>query len=170
MSEKHNHQVMAEQLRTSSLWCQKSEKNGRKDRNDLGTDALENGMHFTRRESSSKPKIITVRQIEKKSAAVPEKGMGREGQDGEELGQRTWNLRSRTNASGRRSGISNPESNIPENEKKNEKPKFSFSLTREEIEEDFIKMTGSKPPRKSKKRPKNVQKAMDVNKSCHIVC
>lgn len=139
-----------------------------KNRNNLGTDALENGMSCCKGETSTtKLKIAVARQGEKKSAAaVPEKGMGREGQDGEELGQRTWNLRSRTNASGRRSGISIPGSSVPENEKIIEKPKkFSIALTRAEIEEDFIKMTGSKPPRKSKKRAKNVQMAMDVKQS-----
>ncbi|KAK2650765.1 hypothetical protein Ddye_018254 [Dipteronia dyeriana] len=43
----------------------------------------------------------------------------------------------------------------------NEKPKFSISLSKEEIEEDFLAMTGSKPPRKSQKRPRNVQKQLD---------
>ncbi|KAI9182726.1 hypothetical protein LWI28_028267 [Acer negundo] len=43
----------------------------------------------------------------------------------------------------------------------NEKPKFSISLTKEEIEEDFLAMTGSKPPRKAQKRARSVQKQLD---------
>ncbi|XP_034688888.1 uncharacterized protein LOC117916816 [Vitis riparia] len=173
-SENHN-QVMAsansKPLPTFSLSCQKLERNSPKDashgdsqsknRNNLGTNTLENGMCYGKGEVSTKLKL-TIRHGEKKLTAASEKGMGREGQDGEELGQRTWNLRSRTNAVGGRSGISNLKSNIPENAKKNEKPKkFSITLSREEIEEDFLKMTGSKPPRKPNKRPKNVQKVLD---------
>ncbi|KAK1561010.1 hypothetical protein Q3G72_033391 [Acer saccharum] len=45
--------------------------------------------------------------------------------------------------------------------KNNEKPKFSISLTKEEIEEDFLAMTGSKPPRKAQKRARSVQKQLD---------
>lgn len=47
-------------------------------------------------------------------------------------------------------------------EKKDKKQKFSVSLSREEIEEDFLVMTGSKPPRRPKKRAKTVQRQIDV--------
>ncbi|XP_010651198.1 uncharacterized protein LOC104879577 [Vitis vinifera] len=94
--------------------------------------------------------------------------MGGEGQDQKELGQRTWNLRPRTavrkhfNAIRGQSGISNPICNILETTKKQEKPKkFLITLTWEEIEADFLAMTGSKPPRKPKRRPKNVQNVID---------
>ena len=39
---------------------------------------------------------------------------------------------------------------------------FSLTLTKEEIEEDFLKMTGAKPPKKPQKRPRAVQKQLDV--------
>lgn len=42
-----------------------------------------------------------------------------------------------------------------------EKRKLWISLSREEIEEDFFIMTGSKPPRRPKKRTKAVQKVID---------
>ncbi|KAI3918746.1 hypothetical protein MKX01_042066 [Papaver californicum] len=42
-----------------------------------------------------------------------------------------------------------------------EKRKLWISLSREEIEEDFFILTGSKPPRRPKKRTKNVQKVID---------
>lgn len=35
--------------------------------------------------------------------------------------------------------------------------KFSLELTKQEIMEDFIKMTGRKPPRRPKRRSKNIQ-------------
>ncbi|KAK2981618.1 hypothetical protein RJ640_012900 [Escallonia rubra] len=42
-----------------------------------------------------------------------------------------------------------------------EKTKFWISLSREEIEEDVYALTGSKPGRRPRKRPKNVQKLLD---------
>ncbi|CAK9185018.1 unnamed protein product [Ilex paraguariensis] len=44
---------------------------------------------------------------------------------------------------------------------KKEKRKFWISLSREEIEEDVYALTGGKPSRRPKKRPKNVQKVVD---------
>lgn len=41
--------------------------------------------------------------------------------------------------------------------------KFSIQLSRKEIEEDFIAMTGKKPPRKPNKHPKSVQSKLDVS-------
>lgn len=52
----------------------------------------------------------------------------------------------------------------PENkdkDKEKEKEKFSISLKKEEIEDDFFAMTGTKPSRRPKKRAKNVQKQLD---------
>lgn len=43
------------------------------------------------------------------------------------------------------------------------KVKFSESLTKQEIEEDFMKILGTKPPRRPKKRPRNVQKQLNVS-------
>uniref|UniRef100_A0A2P2K1V2 Uncharacterized protein n=1 Tax=Rhizophora mucronata TaxID=61149 RepID=A0A2P2K1V2_RHIMU len=48
---------------------------------------------------------------------------------------------------------------------KKEKRKFWIALSREEIEEDIFIMTGSRPPRRPKKRPKNVQRVLDVRRS-----
>lgn len=44
---------------------------------------------------------------------------------------------------------------------KKEKNKFWVTLSREEIEEDIFIMTGSRPARRPRKRPKNVQKQLD---------
>ncbi|GFZ16071.1 hypothetical protein Acr_25g0004800 [Actinidia rufa] len=45
--------------------------------------------------------------------------------------------------------------------KKRERSKFSVSLSRREIEMDFTELTGHRPPRRPKKRPKIVQKQLD---------
>ncbi|KAM7464322.1 hypothetical protein LguiA_032443 [Lonicera macranthoides] len=45
---------------------------------------------------------------------------------------------------------------------KRERAKFSIALSRQEIEEDFTEMTGHRLPRRPKKRPKNVQKELDM--------
>ncbi|XP_048429034.1 uncharacterized protein LOC103947114 [Pyrus x bretschneideri] len=49
----------------------------------------------------------------------------------------------------------------PEKNKEEEKPKFSLTLTKKEIEEDFMKMLGHRPPRRPKRRPRNAQKQLD---------
>lgn len=48
---------------------------------------------------------------------------------------------------------------VERNEKK--KQKFSINLSREEVENDFLILTGSKPSRKPKKRAKILQKQLD---------
>ncbi|OIW02343.1 hypothetical protein TanjilG_11237 [Lupinus angustifolius] len=59
----------------------------------------------------------------------------------------------------------NSATKLPNLRKKSEKleprMKFSLTLTKKEIEEDFLAMTGHKPPKKPLKRPKAVQKQMD---------
>lgn len=47
-------------------------------------------------------------------------------------------------------------------EKEKEKRKLSVSLRREEVEQDFLVMTGSKPPRRPKKRARIVQRQLDA--------
>ncbi|GAB4838237.1 hypothetical protein Ancab_027768 [Ancistrocladus abbreviatus] len=47
-------------------------------------------------------------------------------------------------------------------EEKRPRVKFSVSLSRQEVEEDFMEMLGKRPPRKPKKRPKYVQKQLDA--------
>lgn len=45
----------------------------------------------------------------------------------------------------------------------NEKPKLLIRLTREEIEEDYLAMTGKKLPRNKMKRDKTMKKDLDVS-------
>ncbi|KAI3423520.1 uncharacterized protein J3R85_011027 [Psidium guajava] len=47
-------------------------------------------------------------------------------------------------------------------EKTKERAKFAVALKRKDIEEDFMAMVGHRPPRRFKKRPKNVQKQLDL--------
>ncbi|MQM14908.1 hypothetical protein Taro_047844 [Colocasia esculenta] len=47
-------------------------------------------------------------------------------------------------------------------EVRSERPKFSSMLSKDDIAEDFFVMTGSKPPRLPKKRPRNVQKQIEM--------
>ncbi|KAJ7950828.1 DUF1639 family protein [Quillaja saponaria] len=46
-------------------------------------------------------------------------------------------------------------------DKKKKKTTFSVALSKQEIQEDFLAMTGSKPPRRPKKRAKNVEKELE---------
>lgn len=101
--------------------------------------------------------------------------------DGEEEdSSRPWNLRTRRAAckapspSGgggksltierRKPGTSPSRTDVsaPRRGEKKERAKFSVSLSRQEIEEDFMAMTGHRPARRPKKRAKNVQKQLDT--------
>ncbi|KAI3730593.1 hypothetical protein L1987_61764 [Smallanthus sonchifolius] len=50
----------------------------------------------------------------------------------------------------------------PAGSEKREREKFSVSLSRHELEEDFMAMAGRRLPRKPKKRPRIVQKQLDT--------
>ncbi|XP_052179409.1 uncharacterized protein LOC127792837 [Diospyros lotus] len=50
----------------------------------------------------------------------------------------------------------------PERTEKGPRAKFSVSLSREEVERDFLSIAGIRPPRRPKKRPKIVQKQLDT--------
>lgn len=58
-------------------------------------------------------------------------------------------------------GSSNGGAGEGEGESVKKKRKFWIALSREEIEEDVFIMTGSRPARRPRKRPKNVQKVLD---------
>ncbi|XP_042506451.1 uncharacterized protein LOC122082753 [Macadamia integrifolia] len=140
-------------------------------------------------EDSKKKLLIRIRTSSKeeslsknKAAAVPA-----EGGEVEESAPMPWNLRPRRavfrapvdNGGSSKNGDSLddlPPMQQPENQpkslrlrgfaeaqnvEKKEKRQFSISLSREEIEEDFFSLTGSKPSRRPRKRPRNVQKQVD---------
>jgi len=85
--------------------------------------------------------------------------------------EKAWNFRTRKGVVGetgkglktdeKKPNISSPLKGGGSTEKK--AMKFSLSLTNKEIEEDFIKMTGLKPPRRPKRRPKKIQRQMNVS-------
>lgn len=47
---------------------------------------------------------------------------------------------------------------------------FTLALTREEIEEDLFLITGTGPARRLRKRPRNIQKQLDVIKTHPLSC
>ncbi|XP_008797797.1 uncharacterized protein LOC103712882 [Phoenix dactylifera] len=91
---------------------------------------------------------------------------------------RPWNLRTRRAASRAWMGIERHLSVSPprppvvaerrtvrlrsEDLERRDRPKFSITLTREEIEEDIYAVTGSRARRRPKKRPRVVQKQLDA--------
>lgn len=95
---------------------------------------------------------------------------------------RPWNLRTRRaackapNREEQRNHLDSPMKVIEAKEKENpktvekkkkknrinEKNKFSVSLSKEEVEQDFWALVGTKPPRRPKKKPKLVQRQLDV--------
>ncbi|OIW17604.1 hypothetical protein TanjilG_28954 [Lupinus angustifolius] len=98
-------------------------------------------------------------------------------------GKKTWNLRPRkekkvaksgtTNGSGGRRSVvqDSSQTKMPTrtrtprsaNSTQGSGPSvFSLTLTKSEIEEDFLKMTGQLPPKKPQRRSRNVQKHIDV--------
>ncbi|KAM7512163.1 hypothetical protein LguiB_011038 [Lonicera macranthoides] len=90
----------------------------------------------------------------------------------EEEGQKTWNLRP-SNVDGASTlqddkaalpPIAKSSDGVKTTPKRPKKPMFSLTLTPEEIEEDIFAMTGLKPSRKPKRRPKAVQKQLDVRR------
>lgn len=125
-------------------------------------------------------------QVSKKDEIQVEKEGDAENCENEEVEEpKTWNLRPRRSGKKAMNADNSGTIKIQENttrvradvigssgvaEKKETKQKFSVSLSREEIEEDFLIMTGSKPPRKPKRRTKAVQKQLDVRISYKSFC
>lgn len=88
---------------------------------------------------------------------------------------KTWNLRPRrpvTRPPNANAQESNPQAQsqpeltviraVSEEKVAKKRQIFSVSLSKEDIEKDFLITTGSKPPRRPKKRARNVQKQLDV--------
>ncbi|XP_027342876.1 uncharacterized protein LOC113855432 [Abrus precatorius] len=83
---------------------------------------------------------------------------------------RPWNLRTRRAACKEPNHTNQVDSVVDEKEKEKkkkklkmeERAKFSVSLSKEEVEQDFWAMLGTKPPRRPKKRPRIVQKQLDT--------
>nr|GMD76421.1 RNA polymerase-associated protein [Ipomoea batatas] len=93
---------------------------------------------------------------------------------GEEGETKAWKLRPRKARNGEMQetncvvdkklrGIAEGHRAMERKEKKKKKRKFWISLSREEIEEDVYSLTGSRPARRPKKRPKAVQKLFSLD-------
>lgn len=102
--------------------------------------------------------------------------------DKEDNNVRPWNLRTRRadrrapvggsdgeNGNGYLISPLKPSLRSGAEKKREERSKFCPTLTRKEVEDDFRKMTGQRPPRKHKKRPRAVQKQLDVSGICHFL-
>ncbi|KAK7306920.1 hypothetical protein VNO77_39549 [Canavalia gladiata] len=73
-----------------------------------------------------------------------------------------WNLRKHNCSSIGRPDASVKLQQIRSSSGKTETVKFSVQLSKTEIEDDFMKMLGQKPPRKPKKWPRDVQNHLDT--------
>ncbi|KAI9174694.1 hypothetical protein LWI28_021337 [Acer negundo] len=138
-----------------------------------------------RKDASERPRKQTTTVSEKEPAATEEEDDGGGGE--EETAAKPWNLRPRkaakNNGEVREALVDSAgvidgqyekqkpkstrlremvESRSNNNVEKKEKNKFWVSLSRDEIEEDVFVMTGSRPARRPRKRPKNVQKQLDA--------
>jgi len=85
----------------------------------------------------------------------------------QEPNSKPWNLRTRRAACKAPHHTNHLNSLTQEMKKKKktkiqEKTKFSVSLTKEEVEHDFWALVGTRPPRRPKKRPRIIQKNLDV--------
>ncbi|KAK2648977.1 hypothetical protein Ddye_016466, partial [Dipteronia dyeriana] len=137
-----------------------------------------------RKDASERPRKQTTTVSEKEPAATEEED-DRGGE--EETAAKPWNLRPRkagkNNGEVREALVDSArvidgqyekqkpksmrlremvESRSNNTVEKKEKNKFWVSLSRDEIEEDVFVMTGSRPARRPRKRPKNVQKQLDA--------
>ncbi|KAJ0238370.1 hypothetical protein HA466_0240160 [Hirschfeldia incana] len=90
------------------------------------------------------------------------------GNGGGDAEARPWNLRTRRAACNEPGDEEQPTTRITNGVKRgsadgdsSQKLKFSVSLLKEEIEDDFAAFVGRKPPRRPKKRPRTVQKQMN---------
>ncbi|RWW84707.1 hypothetical protein BHE74_00006676 [Ensete ventricosum] len=81
---------------------------------------------------------------------------------------RPWNLRARRPTNGNGQGgcaSAGAPTAAADEEDKRRKSGLTVSLTAEEIEEDIYAVTGSRPRRRPKKRPRAVQRLLDVSLS-----
>ncbi|CAO2178712.1 unnamed protein product [Urochloa humidicola] len=83
--------------------------------------------------------------------------------------QRPWNLRTRRSATAAPARPAIPEGAedeeavpAPPPAVEAKKRGFSIALSKEEIAEDFVAIRGSRPPRRPKKRPRTVQRQLDL--------
>jgi hypothetical protein len=174
-----------------SLRCQKNPENDddssmvsppenrmsrlRIDGGDDGIDAMRERLMFDLKVEAGRMKDVILKKEKENGAG----DCGGEGSSAAAAGEKVWNLRTRRGFSGENGkglkidekkplGLSplrngNGGGKLRGGGCPEKKVKFTLSLMKKEIEEDFITMTGQKPHRRPKKRPRNVQKQMDVS-------
>jgi hypothetical protein len=106
---------------------------------------------------------VVAAEPQNKGPRSPEKGTAVE--EAPEAPRRHWNLRvDRTSWRDYRAEVARPYKKLGTTEAGGNKGRgFSGPLTRQEIDADFVATTGRKPPRKPKKRPKAVQRQIEVS-------
>uniref|UniRef100_A0A7N0TZZ4 Uncharacterized protein n=1 Tax=Kalanchoe fedtschenkoi TaxID=63787 RepID=A0A7N0TZZ4_KALFE len=157
----------------------------RSESRDMVDDSGRFGAHEDHRAARIRVDFASVSVEEKLSRSIEyddqkedEEGREREEEYNREEAQKIWNLRPRKNAAvknGYEIGTSGGVGSVgglskdvavhvnsgAVEKKKKEKMKLWISLSKEEIEEDIFIMTGSRPARKPKRRPKSLQKQLD---------
>ena len=96
----------------------------------------------------------------------PKRSPDKEEKEKSPVAEMPWNLRKRRadacSPVGNGSAVGSIASVVVGKEKETRKTKLSISLTSMEIRDDFLLMKGKKPASRPKKRPKHVQKQIDV--------
>ncbi|OEL20427.1 hypothetical protein BAE44_0018554 [Dichanthelium oligosanthes] len=88
---------------------------------------------------------------------------GAAAEEAQEAPRRQWNLRERTPWRDYRAEDARQSKKLGYTNAGGQHSRgFSVALTRQEIEADFVAITGRKPPRRPKKRTKSVQRQIDV--------
>ncbi|XP_004497073.1 uncharacterized protein [Cicer arietinum] len=135
---------------------------------DDGIDAVREKLMLDLKTEADRMKDAILRKEEENDDEVEERSVAPAA-----AGERTWNLRTRRGGAGEsgkglkideKKPNGSPSRNVNGGVKLRGSPdkvKFSLTLTKKEIEEDFMKMVGHRPPRRPKKRPRNVQKQLD---------
>jgi hypothetical protein len=117
-------------------------------------------------ESEPAPNAVVAAEPQNKASRLPAKGTAAE--EAPEAPRRQWNLRDRTSWQDYRAEVARPYKKLGTTEAGGNKSRgFSVPLTRQEIDADFVAITGRKPPRKPKKRPKAVQRRIEVSTLPH---
>ncbi|KAG6519985.1 hypothetical protein ZIOFF_017014 [Zingiber officinale] len=147
---------------------------GRSDGDDSGVEEVRERLLVHLREAADRMKLVLPKGSgETEPAPVPELTPDLEASDGSKA--LPWNLRTRRGASReieRRRSVSPPPPPPTaekrtvrlrsEGPRRKERPRFSISLTKEEIDEDIYAVTGCRARRRPRKRPRVIQKQLEA--------
>ncbi|KAG6517179.1 hypothetical protein ZIOFF_020559 [Zingiber officinale] len=147
---------------------------GRSDGDDSGVEEVRERLLVHLREAADRMKLVLPKGSgETEPAPVPELTPDLEASDGSKA--LPWNLRTRRGASReieRRRSVSPPPPPLTaekrtvrlrsEGPRRKERPRFSISLTKEEIDEDIYAVTGCRARRRPRKRPRVIQKQLEA--------